>query len=82
MLYTAPEGRLVPPVSALGPRIGAVETARQLWAEGGAGAFFKGVRARMTAQMPAVAVSWATYEWVKGMLIARNGGASPTAGDA
>jgi solute carrier family 25 iron transporter 28/37 len=81
MLYTAPEGRLVPPAT-LGPRIGAVETARQLWAEGGAGAFFKGVRARMTAQMPAVAVSWATYEWVKGLLIARSGGAAPTAGDA
>lgn len=43
--------------------------AKQLWAEGGAAAFFRGGRARMAAHAPSVAVSWATYEAVKALLL-------------
>lgn len=50
--------------------IGAVEMARRMWTTEGSGAFFRGVRARMAVHAPSGAISWATYETVKAMLVA------------
>lgn len=48
---------------------GAVAVARQLLAEGGAAAFFKGVQARVAVHTPSMAISWGTYELIKGALV-------------
>jgi len=73
LLYTAPAGRIglgSAAASALPrPLVGAVAAARQLYAEGGARAFLRGVQARMAAHTPAMAVSWATYESIKRLLL-------------
>jgi len=50
-------------------RLQALGIARELWREGGVGAFFKGVRARMLVHTPSMAISWSTYEVVKGLLV-------------
>jgi solute carrier family 25 iron transporter 28/37 len=49
-------------------RRGAVAIAQALLREEGAGAFFRGVRARMAVAAPSQAVSWAAYETMKAML--------------
>lgn len=78
-LYTATgpgsgSGGGVPPVRDPGNgnhnHLRALAVARELWREGGAGAFFKGVRARMLVHTPSMGISWGTYETVK-MLLAR-----------
>lgn len=44
------------------------DTARKLYAEGGARAFMQGVRARVMLHTPSMAISWGTYEFVKRQL--------------
>ena len=56
--------------------------ARQLLREEGPSAFFKGVRARMTAHAPAVAISWGTYELIKKSLVETWGGKAGGKGDS
>ena len=68
-LYTASNAAAAPgPPGGPGPRLRAMEVARQLWREEGAAGFFKGVRARMLVHTPSMAISWSTYEAVKMML--------------
>ena len=64
-LFTQPNSRL--------PPLGAVEVARALLREEGFAAFFKGVRARVAIHAPSQAISWSTYELVKGYLSKRQG---------
>jgi len=73
-LYTAPGGRLgsaAAAAAAAAARPGAAAVVRALWAEGGAGAFFKGLAARVAVHAPSGAISWATYELVKAVLVGR-----------
>ena len=75
LLSTQPASHLLRPQAAPPPpplprprALGAVELARVMLREEGLGAFFKGVRARVAIHAPSQAVSWATYELVKGFL--------------
>ena len=63
MLYTAPERR--------SHRGGAWEVATAIWREEGGRALFRGVGARVGVHAPSMAISWGTYELVKGVLIGR-----------
>jgi solute carrier family 25 iron transporter 28/37 len=41
------------------------DTAKNLWAKEGGFAFFKGLIPRLIVNIPASALSWSTYEFVK-----------------
>jgi len=56
---------------------GALAVARQLLAEEGAAAFFKGVQARVAVHTPSMAISWGTYELIKSALVRVSGPAAP-----
>lgn len=60
LLYTTPHAAV--------KHLGAIDAARLILREEGAGAFFKGVKARMAFHTPSSAISWSTYEVVKGLL--------------
>ena len=47
---------------------GAMDVARAMLREEGASSFFRGLGARVLTHMPAMAISWATYETVKSAL--------------
>lgn len=48
---------------------GTLGVVRQLWREGGAAAFFRGAATRMAAHAPSAALSWASYEMCKSLLL-------------
>jgi hypothetical protein len=50
----------------------ALSVARGILRDEGAGAFFKGVRARMAVHTPSGAISWGVYELVKSALVRRS----------
>jgi hypothetical protein len=49
--------------------MGALELAKAMWVKEGPRVFFRGVGARMMVHAPSSAISWATYEWIKGLLV-------------
>mmetsp|Transcript_13363 Transcript_13363/g.22729 ORF Transcript_13363/g.22729 Transcript_13363/m.22729 type:complete len:80 (+) Transcript_13363:888-1127(+) len=48
-----------------------IQTARHIYANEGAAAFCKGIYPRMTMNVPSTALSWGTYEIVKGFLVGK-----------
>lgn len=56
----------------------AIAVARAIWREEGAGAFFKGVRARMAVHTPSGAISWGSYELIKSALVAASASSAPS----
>ena len=69
-LYTttsADTGRVLLPASSF------LSTARQILAEEGTRAFFKGAGARVMVHTPSMAISWSTYEFVKALLLSHYG---------
>ncbi len=51
------------------PLPGPLDVARTIWRAEGVPGFFRGVRARMAVHTPSQAISWATYEGIRGMLV-------------
>lgn len=47
----------------------AVKVAKDIWRREGSRGFFRGIQARMAAHTPSQAISWATYELIKSLLI-------------